>query len=168
MGRRMFDGLHGGGTRVSVLLKGAALSVLAIHFTLALVSGYRAYYQVWGLELHLPGRVLRDGSTVRTSVLTSGRTFVDVRLEMLQDGHTELLAARQVPRNDFAVYDPRPQRAALTAALTPEVLARFRAGPALVRATAIGRPQWLRVPPPEVREFAVEVGHEPADAQGRR
>jgi hypothetical protein len=164
----MFDGLPAGDTRAFVLWKRVVLLMLALHFTLALVSGYRAYFQVWGLELRLPGQILRDGSNVRASVVTSGRTFVDVRLEMLQGGHTELLAVQRVPRNEFAVYDPRPQRATLTVALTPEVLERFRAGPALVRATAIGRPQWLRVPPPEVREFAVEVGREPVDVRGRR
>jgi hypothetical protein len=42
--------------------------------------------------------------------------------------------------------------------VTPELLARFASGAAVVRATAHGRPQWMRTPPPEVREVAVEIG----------
>ena len=41
--------------------------------------------------------------------------------------------------------------------VTPELLGRFEPGAALVRATAHGRSQWLRTPPPEVREVAIEI-----------
>jgi hypothetical protein len=37
------------------------------------------------------------------------------------------------------------------------MLARFEPGTATLRATAVGRPQWLRVPPPTVREQPVII-----------
>jgi hypothetical protein len=39
----------------------------------------------------------------------------------------------------------------------PELLARFQMGAAKVRATAAGRRQWTRLPPPEVREITVGI-----------
>ena len=50
---------------------------------------------------------------------------------------------------------------AMAVVLTPELLGRFEAGAALLRATARGRPQWLREPPPEAREIAVELQRQP-------
>jgi hypothetical protein len=71
------------------------------------------------------------------------------------------LAVQQVRGNDWASFDPRPRRASQRVLLTPEQLARFPDGPATVRATATGRPQWLRLPPPTVREAAVEIRRGP-------
>jgi hypothetical protein len=44
---------------------------------------------------------------------------------------------------------------------SPEILVRFQPGLAHLRATARGRPQWLREPLPEVRELPVELLHPP-------
>ena len=55
--------------------------------------------------------------------MTSGRTSVDVSLELVQ-----------------------------AVVLDREVLARFKPGPVVVRTTARGRSQWLRTPPSTVRE----------------
>lgn len=160
MAKVLFDSQPSENSRVAVLLKRAILAFLAVNLVIAMLSGYRAYFQVRSLELSLPERTLHSGSTIEASVVTSGRTFVDVQLEIIQGGHSEPLAAGQVPKNNFASYDPRTQRAALRVALTPELLARFEDGPARVRATATGRAQWLRVPPPEVREIIVEIRRE--------
>jgi len=37
------------------------------------------------------------------------------------------------------------------------MLAGFDAGAATLRASAVGRPQWLRVPPPTIRERSVTI-----------
>lgn len=156
----MFDSLPNRDARPIAAMKKVLLALLALCLVTALASGYRAYFQVLSLELHLTDAVLRGGSVVRTAVVTSGRTHVDVRLELIQGDLSETLAVRRVPGNAWASFDPRPQRASHEVVLTPELLARFRTGAARLRATATGRPQWMRLPPPTVRETAVDIQHE--------
>jgi hypothetical protein len=156
----MFDSLSFQDPRPIVLMKRAIMVLLAICLVTAVDSGYRAYVQVRSLEIHLKDSVLRSDSVIQTTVVCSGRTFVDVRLELVQGTHAETLAVQRVPGNDWASIDPRPQRASQNVVITPEVLARFRAGEARVRAIAIGRPQWLRLPPPTVRETTVTIERE--------
>ena len=140
-------------------------TIIAIHLTLGTISAYRAWYQVHSLKL-VTGGVLRDGSTIEATVVSYARTPVDVRLELIQGMRTVTLGQQLVPDNHLAGYDPRPRRATLTVALTPELLARFEAGHALLRATATGRPQWLRLPPPTVCEADVALS-EPVSSDGR-
>lgn len=156
----MFDSLPIQDARPISLLKKAVWPVLALCLVTALASGYRAYYQVLGLELQLTETTLGDGSAFQVALVGSGRTTVEVRVELIQGAHSETLAVQQVRGNDWASFDPRPRRASQRVLLTPEQLARFQNGPATVRATATGRPQWLRLPPPTVREAAVEIRRE--------
>lgn len=153
----MFDALPARDSRPLAVLKKAALALLALCFVTAVASGYRAYYQVRSLELQLAEPTLRGGSFVRVEVAGSGRTTVDVRVELTQGAHSETLATLRLPGNEWAAFDPRPTKASHNVLLTPEQLARFRAGAAKVRATATGRLQWMRLPPPTVREAAVEI-----------
>lgn len=156
----MFNSLPTQDERPIALLKKAILVLLALCLVTATASGYRAYYQVLGLELQLTEPVLRNGSVIQTAAVGSGRTHVDVRLELIQGPHSETLAVQRVSGNDWAAFDPRPRRASQRVVLTPEHLARFVTGAAKVRATATGRPQWTRLPPPTVRESAVEIRRE--------
>lgn len=146
--------------RPTALLKKAVLILLALCFVTALASGYRAYYQVRSLELRLDGPTIRAGSVIQIDVSGSGRTTIDVRVELIQGGHTETLAVHQMRGNEWASFDPRPRRASPTVVVTPEQLVRFTDGAAKVRATATGRPQWMRLPPPTVREVGVEIRRE--------
>ncbi len=157
---QMFDSLPALEARPIVLFKRAVLVFLALCFVTAMASGHRAYFQVRGLELRAVGPELRAGSVVETLVVSSGRTPVEVRVELIQGTHAETLAVQHVPDNEWAAIDPRARRASQTVVLTPDILSRFRDGAALVRATATGRPQWLRLPPPTVRESAVEIRRE--------
>ena len=143
------------------LVRKLLIAFVVVHIPLALWSGYRAIVQVQRLELHVPGRTLRDGSTVRVDVVSSGRASVDVRLEMIQGTHAETLGTHRVPGSGNPAYDPRFHRAQLLVVLTPERIARFEPGAALLRATAIGRSQWLRTPPPTVREASIDLLHRP-------
>jgi hypothetical protein len=136
------------------------LVLLALCLVTALSSGYRAYYQVYSVGLHLTGPTLRDGSAVQVAVVGSGRTTIDLRVELIQGGHSETLAVRQTRGNEWASFDPRPRKASQVVVLTAEQLGRFLPGPATVRATATGRRQWLRLPPPTVSEEAVEIQRE--------
>jgi hypothetical protein len=94
---------------------------------------------------------------VRVEVVGSGRTTIDVRVELTQGAHSETLSTLRLNGNEWAAFDPRPTKGSYTVLLTPEQLSRFHAGAAKVRATATGRPQWTRLPPPVVREAAVEI-----------
>ncbi len=157
MRKRAFAGRFSETSRRVVLMRRAALALLAVPVALGVLSGWRAWVQVRSLELAADSPVLRGGSIVQARVVTSGRTFVDLRLELVQGTHAETLAVRQVPKNRDAATDPRSRRDSLAVVLTPELLGRFRVGPVLVRAVARGRPQWLREPPPTVREVALEI-----------
>jgi hypothetical protein len=153
----MFESTLSRETRPIALLKRAVLVLLAFCFVTALTSGYRAYYQVRSLELHLTEPTLRRGSVVQVEVVGSGRTTIDVRVELIQGEHSETLAVHQMRGNEWASFDPRPRRASPSVVVTPEQLALFTDGAAKVRATATGRPQWTRLPPPTVREVEVEI-----------
>src|SRR5688500_5493627 len=146
-------------SKSSIILRSAVFLFIALHVPLAMVSGYRAWVQVKSLELGATDRILRDGTTLRADVVSSARVEVTVRIEMMQDAHAETLAVQYVPKNKDAAYDPRSRRASLTVVLTPEMLRRFKPGPVLLRAVARGRSQWLREPPPEVRELQTELAH---------
>ena len=156
----MFDSLPIRDARPIALMKTGMRIVVALFCVIATVSGYRAYFQVRSLELNSAGRVLHSGSVIQTNVVISARTHVDMRIELIQGAHSETLAVQLVRGNYFAFFDPRPQRASQTVLLTAALLGRFQTGPAQIRATATGRPQWGRLPPPTVRELAVEIQHD--------
>jgi hypothetical protein len=156
----MFETLPSREARPIVLLKRAGLLLLALCVVTALASGYRAYYQVRSLGLRLDEPTLHDGSSIRVEVSGSGRTHIDVRVELIQGARSETLAVYRVPGNEWASFDPRPQNASPGLSVTREQLAGFTNGAATVRATATGRRQWLRLPPPTVREVAVEIRRE--------
>jgi hypothetical protein len=143
--------------RAIVLLKRASLLLLGIYAVILMIAGYRAYYQVASLELQPADSILRSGSTVRTTVISYARTPVEVRLDLIQGTHSETLAIQHVPDNEWALFDPRRRQASQTVLLTEGVLKRFERGQARLRATATGRPQWMRLPPPLVRELGVEI-----------
>lgn len=160
MSERMFESLNVKESRPLVFLRRAVLAFVALCAVTALASGHRAYFQVRGLELRVDEHVLRAGSVVETEVVSSGRTHADVRVELVQGTHAETLAVQFVPGNEWGSIDPRTRRASQRVVLTPEVLSRFESGAAVLRATATGRPQWTRLPPPTVRETAVEIPQE--------
>lgn len=139
------------------VLKWVVVPALAVHIVLATISGYRAIVQVYRLDLRSSERVLHSGSTVGFTVVTSARTHVDVELELRQGTRAETLAVKLVPGNVNASYDPRTKWAKVTVVLSPEQLARLDRGPAILRATANGRSQWLRTPPPKIQELAVDI-----------
>jgi hypothetical protein len=143
--------------RPLIYLRRAIVVLLAVCSVTATCSGYRAYYQVRSLNLLVSSPVLGADSVIETTVITSGRTDVDVRVELVQGQRAETLATRHVPGNVWASIDPRSPRATHRVVVTGDTLARLGPGSAVVRATATGRPQWLRLPPPTVREVVVEL-----------
>jgi len=143
-------------TRSLAIGKRVLLAIIALHLALGLVSAHRAWFQV--REVALQGdRTLRAGSRVHAAIVTSGRTFVDVEVRLIQGRHSEVIGTLEVPRNTEPVYDFRKQRLGLTVTLDGAVLRRFAAGNAIVRATAFGASQWMRVPPPVVSDLPVVI-----------
>lgn len=137
-------------------LKRAFVAVIVALLAIGMVSSHRAYFQVRSLELNAP-QVLTDGSLVDTSVVSSGRTTVDVEVELIQDTHSEKLLKMRVHGNELGFFDPRAQHGSTSIKLTSETLSKFQPGPARLRSVAIGRHQWFRLPPATVRELDVVI-----------
>lgn len=135
-----------------VILIGALINITA-----GIWSAYRAWVQVRRLDLAVLSTNLRPGVASVVRVVTSGRTPIDVRLELVQGTHSELLADLRVAPSRDGFWDPRTRQGMMTPSFTTEFLAHFQAGPAIVRATALGKPQWMRTPPPTVQEIPVVI-----------
>lgn len=144
-------------SRLFRALERVGLIVVLIYVALGLWTGYRAWVQVRQLEVTVESRTLRTGMPALVHVITSGRTFVTVRLDLVQGAHSATLADLRVAPSHSRFYDPRTRQGTMAPSFTAEFLAQFQPGPAVVRATATGLPQWFRTPPPEVREIAVVV-----------
>jgi hypothetical protein len=155
--KELFESSWSEESRALVILKKAILGFVAILSVFAVMSGYRAYFQVRSLELRPAERVLRSGTIIEVKAESYARTPVDVRLELIQGAKTKILGEVRIPRNYDPALDPRVKMASLTVALTPELLSGFEPGPAQLRATAEGRMQFGRTPPPLVREVSVEI-----------
>ena len=152
----MFDSLTIQDARPIVWLRRVFAFVIAVFLAIGMVSAYRAYIQVRALELNAPS-ALSDGSIVQTSLVSSGRTTVDVEVDLVQGTYSERLIELQVRGNELGFFDPRTRRGSENATLTAQTLSHFQPGRARLRAVATGRHQWFRLPPPTVRELDVEI-----------
>ena len=152
----MFDDLTIRDARPIVWMKRFFIGVVVVLLVIGAMSAHRAYFQVRSLDLKAP-QTLTVGSLVEATVVGSGRNRIRVEVELIQGDYTELLCALDVPGNSLAFFDPRTQHATQSFVVYNETLLNFQSGPARLRATATGRPQWGRTPPPTVREIDVHV-----------
>lgn len=152
----MFEPLTIPEARPIVWLKHFFRIVIGVLLVIGLISSHRAYFQVRSLELKAP-QSLSAGAIVETSVVSSGRTTVDVDVDLVQGSHSERLFSLRVPGNELGFFDPRTQHGSKSLMLTPELLSKFQPGAARLRSVATGRHQWFRLPPPTVRELDVEL-----------
>jgi len=152
----MFDELTIHDARPILWLKRLFVFVIVALLVIGAVSSHRAYFQVRSLELSAP-RTLSVGSIVNASVIGSGRTQVDVEVDLIQGTLSERLMHLHLTGNNLAFFDPRQQHGSESLALTAQTLSKFHPGPARLRAVATGREQWTRLPPPTVRELDVEI-----------
>lgn len=139
------------------ILRRATIAVAIVHFSLAAVSGYRAVVQIYSASLVTDGSTLHEGSRIAAKVVTAGRTWVDVTVDLNQRGKRASLGKMRVDSNDSFFYDFRPKRARLDLVVSREMLTGFARGPASLRVTAEGRSQWLRIPPPKIDEVPVTL-----------
>ena len=145
------------GSRLYRVVMRVIIIVALVNLAFGAWSAYRAWVQVRRLDLRVLSANLRPGIPAVVQVVTSGRTPVDVRLELVQGSHTVMLATLRVMPSHDGFYDPRTRQGTMTPSFTAEFLAQFQPGPAVLRATAVGRPQWLRTPAPVVQEVPVVV-----------
>lgn len=66
-------------------VKRALLIIAAAHLLIGLVSAYRVYFQIHSLKIVASDSV-KAGSVIHTEVVTYGRTFATMQLELVQDG----------------------------------------------------------------------------------
>ena len=132
-------------------------AVLVTYVLPGLFSSYRAWVQIRSLDLIVPSRELRIGDTVRVNTVSWARTWVDVDLVLMQGNRVDTLAIHEIAKNHNASIDPRWRRDSIIVVLTAPVLERYNPGTATFRAHAIGGPQWLRTPPPLIRESQVQL-----------
>ena len=152
----MFEAVAIKDTRGIALVKRACLIVISVYFVLGMIALYRALVQVHSLEIN-SSETLRDNSAVTATVLSYGRTPVDLQIDLVQQAHSETLVVKQVEKNEWALLDPRMKEATQTLVLTENVLDRFVEGKAVLRATVTGRLQLGHLPAPVVREQVVEI-----------
>lgn len=141
------------------VMRRMSMPILVVVAVLFLVSGVRALIQVYTLDVWASTNnpSLQGSFEAGTSVVTSGRGPATVKLELVQEDRSETLVIDSVRGRNFPVVNPLPRRSTRRVVVSPVVLSRFSAGPATLRATALGRPQWLRTPPPTVRSLAITI-----------
>ena len=143
-------------TRVIAWLKRACLIVVNVYRVIGAIAAYRALVQVHSFEIE-SADVLQPGSKVNAMVVSYARVPLDVRIELVQDGHSETVAVYRLPKNEWSLLDPRLRESYQTVFLNGDMLNRFAEGEAIVRATVIRRQQLGRHPPPVVRERVVNI-----------
>lgn len=133
------------------------LILVLLYAALGAYSVYRAWVQVRSLDLRVVSDDVRPGIPALVDVTTSGVTIVDVKLELVQGSTHETLSTLRLVPAHAPFFNPRIRQGTMMPSFTPEFLARFQPGPAVVRATATGQRKWLRTPGPVVKEVAVVV-----------
>ena len=142
--------------RSSRIVKRVVLAVILLHIPIWVSSTYRAWHQIYDLRMDFPD-TLRAGTRLHAVMVTSGRTEADTRIELQQGDKSVRLVEFFARRNWDAAYDFRWRRAEGGVVVTARHLSGFAPGAATLRVSAVGRPQWMRVPPPTVQERTVWI-----------
>jgi hypothetical protein len=145
------------GPRLLRIIQRVVVIVALLHVAIGAWFLYRTYLPVRALDLKVMSENLRPGLPTVVRVVTSGSEPVEVRLELTQGDRSVMLATLRVSQSRHSFYDPRPHLGSMTPSFTPEFLAQFQEGPAVLRATAIARPRWLITPRPSSQAVAVIV-----------
>jgi hypothetical protein len=129
---------------------------VVVHVVLASISGCRAIVQVYRVDLRADA-VLHAGSRIEWGYVSSGRVASDAELELVQGRLRVSLDTLLMDANLNRSYDPRSRHAARIVLIDARSLAAFAPGPVVLRATGYGNMQWLRTPPPVMRELYVRL-----------
>jgi hypothetical protein len=125
----------------------------------AAISGYRAIVQIYRVDVQAPD-TLRAGSRVALAITTSGRVTSSATLVIEQGDRLDTLHWHSVRNNHIGTFisqslNPFPVHDSVTVEIGAANLAKLESGPATLRAIGLGGSQWMRVPPPTIRERAV-------------
>jgi hypothetical protein len=153
----VFSSWMSGGSRLTRVAKRVALIVVLLYVSIGAWFAFRAVDQVRQLDLRVVSATLRPGIPGFVSVVTSGLTPVEVRLDLIQGTRTSTLANLRISASRRPFYDPRRRQGSMMPSFTTEFLAPFTPGAALLRATAVGHRVWFYTPPPTVQEIPVFV-----------
>lgn len=144
-------------SRLFRVFQRVAIIIVLLYAAVGAWAVYRAWVQVRTLELRVVSDDVRPGIPALVEVVTSGVTVVDVKLELVQPAHSETLATLRIVPTHQPFFNPRIRQGTMMPSFTPEFLAHFQPGPAVVRATATGRRKWLMTPGPVVKEVPVVI-----------
>ena len=133
------------------------VALACAHICLACWGTYRRLWQVQRIEVVAPSTVLAPSATVGYDVITSGETHNLIQLELIQGALHKVLMEQRADVNRINTYDPRLFRYTPTLTITPEMLATFVPGPAVLRLTVFGGTKLLHTPAPRVREVGVQL-----------
>lgn len=139
-------------------LKRVCIAAISIHMVFASWSLYRRLVQILRIEVAASSPTLTPGATISYDIVTSGEVSNVMRLELVQDNHSEVLREERARVATISAYDPRLFEYVRTTTLTRDLLARFKPGPAVVRLTGFGGQKLLQTPEPKVRELPVRIG----------
>ena len=120
-------------------------------------SANRSWTQVRSLDLSAPPGAVRTGWTPRISVVTSGRATITVYVTLVQGGRTDTISVHRVGAHRNGFWNPRFISRSFSPSVGAGQAARLSGGRATLRAEARGVAQWLRDPPPVVREIPIVV-----------
>ena len=144
-------------SRVVAWIRRGTIAIACIYAVSFSWSIYRRINQILRIEVNATSLVLAPGARVGYDVITSGEVQNRIRLELVQGERSELLHEQRASVNGISGLDPRVFRYTATVAISPELLARFRPGPATLRVTGFGGQKLLRTPAPRVRELQVRL-----------
>jgi hypothetical protein len=134
-----------------------SIAIVCVYGVLFWWNMFARIRQIIRIEARVPSTVLTPGSTVGYDVITSGEVPNRLVLELIQGERKEVLFEQHARFHRIRAIDPRVFRYTPSVTLTPAVLSRFQAGPALLRVTGYGEQKLLRTPAPRVREVPVHI-----------
>jgi len=144
-----------GASPITRVARWVIIALIVVHIPIGAMSSYRAWVQVAALHLDHSPAPLGPGSWVRAAIATSGRKEVDYGIELQQGAFADTLGYHIVPRHANPTYDQRRIYDTLRIEVTARFLAPYRDGPAILRARAVGGPQWFRTPAPTIAEVPI-------------
>jgi hypothetical protein len=112
------------GSRLFRVARRIVIIVTLLYAAVGAWSAYRAWVQVRALDLEVMSPTLRPGLPAVVHVVTSGRTPVDARLELIQGTHVEMLATMRIAGSRDGFFDPRARQGTMTPSITTEFLAK--------------------------------------------